>query len=81
MTFLEGVEIKAICDIVRFRIDETTQLFKERNCPAPGLYRKWGCLEKSVKIPNMSLSAANMWPLIKGTKGAAQNIRYQPESP
>jgi DNA polymerase III delta prime subunit len=50
MTFLEGVEIKAICDIVRFRIDETTQLFKEgeRIARAPGLYRKWGCLEKSV---------------------------------
>ena len=28
--------------------------------------------KECVKIPNMPLSAANMWPLISGTKGAAQ---------
>jgi hypothetical protein len=48
MTFLEGVEIKAICDIVRFRIDETTQLFKERGLPGPRVYTGSGDAWKRV---------------------------------
>lgn len=33
MTFLEGVQIKAICDIVQFRIDEAQQLLTKKNLP------------------------------------------------
>lgn len=30
MTFLEGVQIKAVCDIVQFRIDSVQQLLRKR---------------------------------------------------
>lgn len=38
ITFLEGVEIKAICDIVAFRIDEAQQLLSKRGFPAAKVY-------------------------------------------
>lgn len=38
MTYLEGVEIKAICDIVQFRIDEVQQLLIKRNLPKVQVY-------------------------------------------
>ncbi|WP_286845022.1 MULTISPECIES: Gfo/Idh/MocA family oxidoreductase [unclassified Proteiniphilum] len=38
MTFLDGVEIKAICDIAQFRIDEAQQLLQKRGLPTAGVY-------------------------------------------
>lgn len=38
MTYLEGVEIKAICDIVQFRIDEAQQLLLKQKLPKAKVY-------------------------------------------
>ncbi len=38
MTFLEGVQIKAICDIVPFRIDDVQQLLRKRGLPEAKVY-------------------------------------------
>lgn len=38
MTFLDGVEIKAICDIAQFRIDEAQQLLQKRGLPTARVY-------------------------------------------
>lgn len=38
MTFLEGVEIKAICDIIQFRIDDVQQLLKKQGLPQARVY-------------------------------------------
>ncbi len=38
MTFLEGAQIKAICDIVQFRIDEVQQLLVKRKLPKAQVY-------------------------------------------
>jgi hypothetical protein len=38
MTFLEGVQIKAICDIVQFRIDEVQQLLIKQGLPKAQIY-------------------------------------------
>ena len=38
MTFLEGVRIEAICDIVPFRIDDVQNLLKKRGLPEAKVY-------------------------------------------
>ncbi len=38
MTYLDGVEIKAICDIVQFRIDEAQALLSKQNLPEAAVY-------------------------------------------
>ncbi len=38
MTFLEGVQIKAICDIVPFRIDNVQQLLRRQGIPEAQVY-------------------------------------------
>lgn len=38
MTFLEGVQIKAVCDIVQFRIENVQQLLRKRGLPEAQVY-------------------------------------------
>ncbi len=38
MTFLEGVEIKAICDVIDFRINDAQKLLSDRGFPAAKVY-------------------------------------------
>jgi len=38
MTFLEGVQIKAVCDIVQFRIDNVQQLLRKQGLPETQVY-------------------------------------------
>lgn len=38
MTYLEGVEIKAICDVQQFRIDEAQKWLEDRKLPAAKVY-------------------------------------------
>ncbi|MPN28761.1 Glycosyl hydrolase family 109 protein 1 [bioreactor metagenome] len=38
MTFLEGVQIKAVCDIVPFRIDNVQQLLRKQGLPEVQVY-------------------------------------------
>ena len=40
LTFIEGVEIKAICDLMQFRIDEAQTLLSDRKLPAAKAYIK-----------------------------------------
>ena len=38
LTFIDGVEIKAICDLMQFRIDDAQRLLSDRNLPAAKAY-------------------------------------------
>lgn len=55
MTYLEGVEIKAICDIIQFRIDDIKQLLRERNLPPAKAYFGNNEWRKVCEDPNIDL--------------------------
>lgn len=60
MTYLEGVEIKAICDLAAFRIDEVQQLLSKRKLPPAKVYSggadAWKDLCEDVEIDLVSIA-------------------------
>ncbi|MBP5760147.1 MAG: Gfo/Idh/MocA family oxidoreductase, partial [Verrucomicrobia bacterium] len=60
MTYLEGVQIKAICDIVPFRIDEAQKCLADQKLPAAKVYTgkddSWKALCEDPEIDLISIA-------------------------